>query len=158
LRDKVLILPDTLALSPADARAIAGFAARGGLVVADRQPGLYDAHSRRLPRPAVAPEIVRLVAPDDRTALSALLEHARIAPVVRAIAPGGDVEVHVFRAGNGEIIGLQRAKPGDSAETVEVTLPRTMLVTDLRSHRVMGHVQHLSITLDPIEPTVLRAN
>ena len=115
LRDKVLILPDTLALSPADARAIAAFAARGGVVIADTPPGLYDAHSRRLPRPALAPGVARLVAPDDRTGLATLLADAGVSPVVHVTAPHDDVEVHVFHDAGGDIIGLQRSKSGEGS-------------------------------------------
>ena len=41
LRDKILILPATLALAPANARAITAFASRGGVVIADTPPGPY---------------------------------------------------------------------------------------------------------------------
>jgi len=156
LHDKMLILPDTLALSPADARAITAFAARGGLVIADTQPGLYDAHSRRLKRPELVPGVARIVAPDDRAALATLLERAGVAPMFRVAAPRDDVEMHVFHDSQGDIIGLQRSKPGDDSESVALTLPHPMLVTDLRSDRALGRVQYLSITLDPIAPTVLR--
>jgi len=155
LRDKVLILPDTLALSPADAHAIGEFAKRGGVVIADTPPGLYDAHSRRLPRPALAPEVALVVAPDDRTGLAKLLADAGVSPVVHVTAPHDDVEVHVFHDAGGDIIGLQRSKSGEGSETVELTLPRAMLVTDLRSRRVLGRVQTISVTLDSIAPTLL---
>ena len=158
LRDKVLILPDTLALAPADARAIAAFAARGGVVVADTQPGLYDAHSRRLARPALAPGIARPIAPGDRPALATLLHGAGVVPEFRFTAGHDDVEMHVFHAGDGDIIGLQRGKPGNGSEPVELTLPHPMRVTDLQTQRNLGRVQRLSITLDPIAPTVLRVN
>jgi hypothetical protein len=157
LRDKAVILPDTLALSPANARAIAALAARGGLVIADTQPGLYDAHSRRLARPAVAPGIARIVAPGDKAGLATVLMQAGIRPAVRLTPPRDDVDITMFRAGDGDIIAVQRSKPGDGTLTVDMTLPRTMQVTDLRSHRALGRVQHLSITLDPVAPTVLHA-
>ena len=48
---KTLILPHAIALSPDDVRAIREFAAGGGTVIADVQPGVFDAHSRRQPRP-----------------------------------------------------------------------------------------------------------
>ncbi len=156
LRDKMLILPDALALGPADARAIAAFAARGGVVVADTQPGLSDAHSRRLPHPNLELGVARIVAPDDRAGLASLLAHAGVTPVVLVVAPDDDVETHVFHDDNGEIIGLQRRKAGDGSESVEVTLPRAMLVTDLRSSQVLGRVDRVSVALDPVAPTILR--
>ncbi|HUB12568.1 MAG TPA: alpha-amylase family protein [Acetobacteraceae bacterium] len=156
LRDKALILPDTLALSPADAKAIAGFAARGGVVIADRQPGWYDAHSRRLPQPALPPGIARLVAPDDRTALSALLSQAGVAAPIRFTAPQMDVEMHTFAAGTRTIVALQRSSPGEGNEAVELTLPQRMLVTDLRRGVALGRWQKLTVTLGPIEPAILQ--
>jgi hypothetical protein len=43
----VLILPRSSALSAAEAREIRAFAAQGGTVVADGQPGTFDEHSRK---------------------------------------------------------------------------------------------------------------
>jgi hypothetical protein len=51
---RVLILPDAIALSPQEANEIRRFAERGGTVIADREPGLYDQHSRRLAKPPLA--------------------------------------------------------------------------------------------------------
>jgi hypothetical protein len=51
---KVLVLPEMLALSTGEAKAIADFAAAGGTVIADKTPGLYDEHCRKLDRPALA--------------------------------------------------------------------------------------------------------
>ena len=51
---RALILPDVLALSPEAAAAIRGFAAKGGLVIAEGATGRFDAHGRRLPRPLLA--------------------------------------------------------------------------------------------------------
>ncbi len=155
LRDKVLILPDTLALAPADARAIAAFVARGGVAIADTQPGLYDAHSRRLPRPALAPGIARLIAPGDRAGLAALLGRAKIVAPFRFSAPQADVEMHVFRHRDGTIVALQRRQPVKTQEDVELTLPRAMMVTDLRHGGTLGEMRHLTLKLDDVEPTVL---
>jgi hypothetical protein len=53
LRDfKVLILPDSIALSDAEIRAIREFAAAGGAVYLDGQVGLMDEHCRRRDTPA----------------------------------------------------------------------------------------------------------
>lgn len=43
---RVLILPATLCLSDAEARAIKAFCERGGTVIADYLPGLWDQHGR----------------------------------------------------------------------------------------------------------------
>ncbi len=157
LRDKALILPDTLALSPADARAIAAFAARGGVVIADAPPGLFDAHSRRLPSAALAPGVARVIAPDDRAALGTLLERAGVAPELRFDAAQVGVEMHVFRLGNDEIVALQQSRPGNATEAVTLTLPRPMAVTNLRSGQTLGPARHFSLMLDPVAPIILRA-
>ncbi len=51
---KVLLLPEILALSAAEAKAIADFVAAGGTVIADTTPGLYDGHCRKLESPALS--------------------------------------------------------------------------------------------------------
>ncbi len=158
LRDKVLILPDTLALSPADASAIAAFKARGGVVIADTPPGLYDAHSRRLQRPALEPGVALLVGPDDRTGLATLLTGAGVKPVVNVVAPHDDVEVHVFVRGDDTIVALQRSKPGAGTGEVTLALPQPMSVTDMLTGKSLGRVQHLNLTLDPVAPTLLLAS
>jgi hypothetical protein len=155
LRGKILILPDTLALGPADARAIAAFAARGGLVIADTPPGLYDGHSRRLAQPALDPGVARLVAPGDRAALGRLLADAGVAPMFRVVAPQGDVEMHVFDRADNAIVALQRSKPGEGTEEVTLVLSQPMSVTDIGTGKVLRRVQHLNVTLDPVAPTLL---
>ena len=67
---KTLILPHAIALSPDDARAIREFAAGGGTVIADVQPGVFDAHSRRQPRPLLDTGMLRMIAPSDLSASS----------------------------------------------------------------------------------------
>ncbi len=158
LRAKVLILPDILALSPDDARAIAAFAARGGVVIADTAPGLYDIHSRRLERPALAAGVVHLVAPADATGLAALVEQAGVAPMVPLLTTQDGVETHVFRRPDGMIITLQQNHPGTAATAVQLALPRPMSVTDIRSGVSLGRLQHLTVTLDPVAPTLLLAS
>ncbi len=51
---KVLILPRSSALSAAEAANIRDFAARGGTVIADGMPGVFDEHDHRLPSPQLA--------------------------------------------------------------------------------------------------------
>lgn len=51
---KVLLLPEILTLSAADVKAITAFVAAGGTVIADKTPGLYDDHCRKLEAPALA--------------------------------------------------------------------------------------------------------
>lgn len=158
LNARALILPDALDLSSADARAIATFAARGGVVIADRQPGLYDAHSKRLPRPDVPARLVHIVAPNDSATLDALMAQARVTPAIRFTAEHADVEMHVFAHGAATIVALQRSKPGDGTEAVSLALPRTMWVTDVRSGKSLGRQRTVDVTLGPIEPIILSAS
>ena len=51
---RVLLLPQVLALSPAEATAIRRFVSGGGIVIADGEPGQFDAHSQRLRTPLLA--------------------------------------------------------------------------------------------------------
>jgi hypothetical protein len=153
LRARMLVLPDALALSPADARAIAAFAARSGIVVADTQPGRFDAHSRRLPRPSVAPSRLRMAAPDDRAALAALCAQAGVAAPFRVASP--DVEMHVFTTRSGFIVALQRAAGAVGNAAVTLALPRPMQARELVSERDLGHAGSLRVTLDPVTPALI---
>ena len=155
LRDKVLILPDALALSPDDARAIAAFAAHGGLVIADRTPGDYDAHGRRLPHPDLPPGAIRLIAPEHRAALAALLGKAGIAAPFR-VSPPQDIAISAFSAGPRTIVALQRRSPGETSEQVTLTLPSRMTITDIRNGRQLGRARTIAVTIGPLAPTVLR--
>ncbi len=51
---KVLILPHSSALSPAEAKEIRDFVAQGGTLIADGQPGAFDEHCKRLAKPQLA--------------------------------------------------------------------------------------------------------
>jgi hypothetical protein len=47
---KVMILPQSVAMSSLEVAALRRFVERGGCLVADAQPGLMDAHCKRLPK------------------------------------------------------------------------------------------------------------
>jgi hypothetical protein len=51
---RVLILPRSTALSAREAKEIRDFAAQGGTVIADGEPGTFDEHCRRLPKAQLA--------------------------------------------------------------------------------------------------------
>ena len=51
---RVLVLPRSSSLSPAEVAAIRDFVAQGGVAIADGEPGAFNEHSRRLPAPALA--------------------------------------------------------------------------------------------------------
>ncbi|HUZ72209.1 MAG TPA: alpha-amylase family protein [Stellaceae bacterium] len=116
---RVLILPHAIALSPAGAGAIRRFVSAGGTVIADSEPGRFDAHVKRLDRPllsdvfrqrpdgtetrfAVGQGRAVYLAPDPPAAgasahfgpdglmrLRALFEQQRVAPAVKVTAASG---------------------------------------------------------------------
>ena len=98
-----LILPHAIALSRDDARAIREFAAAGGTVIADVQPGVFDAHSRQLSQPLLDTSVLRMISPNELD-LSAL----GVTPRVAIEAPDGDVTSHIWQHGKDKIIGVQR--------------------------------------------------
>jgi len=51
---QVLILPHSSANSEAEARAMRDFVKQGGVLIADGDPGAFDEHSRRLPKPLLS--------------------------------------------------------------------------------------------------------
>ena len=151
--EHLLVLPHSIALSLAEVRAVRAFAARGGVVLADVPPGAFDAHSRRLPRPRIESGFTML-APDDASGLRRALRRAGVAPLVGVDAT--DVEMHILRHGTRTIIALQRdLSVPDTTKAVALTLPRPLSVHDLRRNQELGRVQHLTVNLDPVAPTVL---
>jgi len=160
LQARVLILPDTLSVSPQDARAIARFAARGGLVIADRTPGIFDGHGKRLPHPALQPDVARIVPVDDLTGLGHLLASAGIRPRVGVENPDGssaiDVTVYRYRRANGVVLALERTDGGTEPRRVVLTLPHgTTRVHDLLGGPSAQSGGKLAVTLEPIEPSIL---
>jgi len=124
---RVLILPNSLALSAEEAAAIRDFVQRGGTVIASGEIGTFDWHSRRLAASQlsdVQEQVVRIrgdVLNYHRDRLlgkeGAVLEAARrvfetagIQPRYRVTDERGQavvgVETHVFRNGGATIVGL----------------------------------------------------
>ena len=134
---RVLILPDVIAMSQRTAAAIRGFLRRGGVVIADGMPGVFDEHGRRRLRPNLsdvfssAPDgsVTRFdvgkgrafyLAPGNAPSATTearflrLLSDAGVAPAFRletATGPARDVEIHVFHDGPATIVSLQRDLP-----------------------------------------------
>lgn len=189
---RILVLPYAIALSSGEAAAIRRFVERGGNVIADGEPGLYDEHGRRLERPALSdifpagpsaapsagfefgtgkavywapPKSLSEAAapPPDANAVGALRELLRSRGVAPRFAVTGadgqaadDVARYIFASGDVTIIGLQRdhaSAPGDG--TVTLGLPEPSFVYDMRSRRALGRLDHVTLALDPIAPTVL---
>ncbi len=165
---KALMLPHAIALSAAEIEEIRRFAARGGTVLADTEPGVFDQHSRRragFPLAGVA-QMLQIVRPDAEpssaaglTALADLLTKAGAAPGVAMTGPDGlrasNVEAHVFRNGGVLILALQAAAPWGAPGTLGVRLPAPGFIYDMRRAGALGWADQLDIGLDPIEPTIL---
>lgn len=122
---RVLILPHAIALSPAGASAIRRFVSAGGTVIADSEPGRFDAHARRLDRPLLAdvfrkrpegketrfavghgqavylapdPPVAGVPAhfgPDGLMRLRALFDQQGVAPAVKIRSPAGADDTNV---------------------------------------------------------------
>ena len=140
-----LILPHSIALPDPDMRAIAAFRARGGIVLADTPPGQFDGHGK--PRDAPA-NLARIVTPAD------LPRVLTLAPAFRVAAPNNDVDTYVFQSRGHPLLALQRHAPGDTPETVSIDL-RGRYARDIATGRDYGRPERLTVTLDPITPTLL---
>jgi hypothetical protein len=148
---RTLILPHAIALSPDDARAIREFAAAGGTVIADVQPGVFDLHSRRLPQPLLDAGMVRMIAPGELNVLS-----LGVTPRVRVEAPKHDVSSHIWQHGNDMIIGVQRDYSDTATnETVVLSVPQPADVYDLRIKQSLGRIDRVTLALDAVSPALL---
>jgi hypothetical protein len=180
---KVLVLPHAVSLGATEAQVIRRFVAAGGTVIADQAPGDFDQHSRKLPQPLLrdlfpagtATRITHgkgaanlLAAPsagdsNGAAKLRAVIAEAGLPPAYPLSAPTGepigDVEIHRFRNGAVTILALQRdlldgaAAPGE--EPIVVTLPQSLIVSDMRSGKSLGRIRRIELSLGPIEPTLL---
>ena len=168
---RVLILPHAIALSQTEADEILAFAQRGGTVLADTEPGLFDQHSRRLPArllvgTAKLPEAMHLNgnpdSPETLSALSVLLRKAGVRPRVEMRGPDGQPATGVsavwLRHGETTILALQAAEPWGAPGQIEIRLSAPADVNDLRSPGMVTREQRFTVALDPIQPTILSLN
>ncbi len=174
---RVLLLPHAIALSPEEAQQIRDFATTGGTVLTDSEPGLFDAHSRRLARPLLAdltvaggpivlmPELQRDIKAGDLTSLSRMqqtLKSAGTLPRFTLSTPGGglaaDIDARVFRNGDAIIIGLHRnlANGGDNAgREIVIGFREPVYVYDLRHPGPAQHAAQITLTLDAVAPALI---
>ncbi|MBV8507296.1 MAG: beta-galactosidase [Alphaproteobacteria bacterium] len=149
---RVLILPHTIALGANEATEIRGFVERGGVVIADSEPGQFDEHGRRLTKPALSDifagpatrsaasfafgkgRAIYLASANGRDRqntqrLSRILDNAGVKPpfpVLRADGePANNVETRIFTNGALTIVALQRdyLPPSNSSTHETVVLP-----------------------------------
>gem|GEM_PF-735512 len=144
---RVLILPQTIALSDPEAAAVREFAAAGGLVLADGPVGLFDGHARR--RPASVLEGIAISRPP------ALATTAPAGDVARVVAPGaGSTDPAAARA---ELAGLLRAAGVVPAYALQAADGKPVMGTELRRFQV-GGVRLLSVmaaAAGAVEPSTL---
>ena len=169
--DKIVILPQTLALSATAARAIRAFIRSGGILLSDGQTGLFDGHGRRLAQPRLSalldgthPRAVSLSS-DDATAahqLAQILKAGAITPEVTiadAASGGADgIEHYLYRNGSLAILALL-ADPAAGQEprsaTARLSMPQPFYIYDIRAKRLLGHVKQISVAAESTMPTVL---
>jgi len=138
---RILLLPHTIALAESEAAEILDFVARGGVAIADGEPGQFDEHGRRLTKPALSD--VFTAAPSRSGAkfafgqgtavylasanghdrqntrrLSRILDSVGVKPPFPVLRPDGqpasDVETRIFNNGELTILSLQRDYPPPS--------------------------------------------
>jgi hypothetical protein len=166
---RVLILPHAIALSQTEADEIGAFAGRGGTVLADTEPGLFDQHSRRRGAPVLAgvaalPEVMMLDAgsntSDTLGAFEALLRDAGVVARAALLGPDGQTATGVdavwYCDGDATILGLQAEAPWGAPARIEVRLPAPAAVEDLRIPGRSLRTERIVVDLDPIAPTILR--
>jgi hypothetical protein len=171
LRDnglRVLILPQTIAMSQAEADAITDFAAHGGTVLTDAEAGLFDQHSRRRAAPLLE-GVAKLEpflwpdgnasAPDNLDPLADALRRAGAAPRLTLRGPDGataaGVDVQWFVQGDTTILTLQTQIPWGSATEFSLHLSQPALVHDLRHPAPPQRTDQIAVHLDGVEPTIL---
>ena len=140
--ESALILPHSIALSDQEARAIAAFANRGGRVIADTPPGLFDGHGRRRDVPSIAATIV---APGD------LARALPLTPAFRVAAPDNDVDTYLFRSRGQRLLALHRRARGTAPESVTLDLNGSH-ARDVVTGHDYGRPGRVVLTLDPIMP------
>ena len=140
---EIVVLPHTLALSDQEITSLRAFEARGGVVVAGTEAGLYDGHGRRR---AVPPAFTT-------TVLSGPAAAVRVTDA-QGLATG--LVVQVLDGADGQLVAIQSARPDQVSRALVVNMPRPAEVTDVRTGEVFGRTQTVAITLDAIDPTILR--
>ena len=168
---RVLMLPRAIALSPGAVERIQAFARAGGVVLADTQPGVFDAHGRRLAASPLVGSVTLMPELESDTALGdpsiliglrRVLENAGITLPFRLSTPEGaiatDVDARIFRNGKTMLIGLQREWTTDDpqiARDVVVNFKSPVYVHDLRAPGASRQVDHIALKLDAVTPALI---
>jgi hypothetical protein len=168
---KMLVLPQTLALSPAAADAIRGLVRAGGALATDGDTGLFDGHGRRLPHPQLArlldsgnARAVQLPQ-DDAGAMAELGRLARASGLEAEVTletssgePAPNVKQYVFHKGAATLVALLADPAADGTDremSVTLMLSRRAYAYDARSGAFLGRSQRLAVGVKSATPTVL---
>ena len=162
---RMLVLPHSVALSAAEAAAIDIFVARGGTVVADTMPGVFDSHGSRLPVPRGAAWFTAgpgLLMPDAAAPLddwAAMLAQAGIRPALSVRGADGarldGVSTRQYDFGSVRVVAVQRDGPVGVSADVEVGWGAPMMATDLRGRQALGWIDHARLAWPPEGPIML---
>ena len=145
---RLLLLPQSIALSDAEMAAIGDFAAAGGLVLADGPAGRFDGHGRRRAAPVFDPVPLE--------AMAALLRQAGVASGFALLGddgrPAAGVEAYGWRSGAETILALLAS---ERATEVTLSLPAPAWVRDLRAGTAAVHTDRLLLSLPGDGPVLL---
>jgi len=168
---KMLLLPNTIALSPRAAVEIRDFVGSDGTLAADGEPGLFDEHGKKLSSALLSDvfansgdHAIKLSSNDSDAAsqLTDLAHRSGLAPEV-TISSGAGVRVpevgqYTFKRDGITFVALL-AQPAssspDQSKSVEVELPSDSFVYDVHSGKLLGHTNKLLVDVKSSFPTVL---
>lgn len=170
LRDealRVLVLPHAIALSDREIAEIRAFAARGGTVLADTEPGVFDNHSRRRTQmPTSLASLPLPLRPDADPTTPAMLD--KLATVLRGAGVPHGMEVRTlegtrpvgldirrFNNGGVTLMTFQANDPLNRADLIRMQAPPGSVLTLLRAPRAYllnsGEASKtVSIGLEPV--------
>jgi len=169
--DKIVILPQTLALTGETAAAIRAFVKAGGIVISEGETGTFDGHGRRLSQSQLS-ALLNGINPrafplhdDDKAALEQLrqaLKAAGITPEVTVAntttqGPAG-VEHYVYRNGALTVLALLAEPLSNKAQNgskTSLSLRQRSYIYDVGAQRLLGHAMEISVSVKSAPPTVL---
>ena len=171
MHDRIVILPQSLALPTNAAEAIRQFVSSGGTLVSEGQIGLFDGHGRRLEQPLLSKLLdgthrrAILLSSDDAVAfgqLTQILKSTKITPEVQFVAPGRDglngIERYLYRNGPLTILALLGHSAGEEASkrnTAQLSLAEPAYIYDVGTKSFLGRTKGISVLVDVNIPTVL---
>jgi hypothetical protein len=158
---RVLLLPQTSALSDDAIAQIRGFVQNGGTVLADGIPGLYDAHGRRRATPPLQDVVVPITNWSADNGAAEHLHKAGVSPLVALTTPDGgavhDIDVRLLRNGAVTLIALQRdaGAPGGDTEDIVLSLAQPYETYDLLRHTKLGSTSRIPLPVGRFAPALL---